>query len=137
MSTEPPTTRDRQPEHGGGSGGGGAGLDPQPAKRGVQFMDLPLEIREMIWRHALPEPRTVTVLVYAFPGSKLAPLERDTLRMALPRVCFESRRVVQEAGYVLAFRDDADPDDRGIWFHPRKDVLERTLWGPGEDWGGG
>ncbi|KAI0125842.1 hypothetical protein BJ170DRAFT_450601 [Xylariales sp. AK1849] len=102
---------------------------------GLQFKDLPPELREMIWRYALPEPRTINVLVYAFPGLKLAPLDRGTLKLVLSQVCFESRRVVKESGYVLAFRDEERPDDPGIWFNPRRDLLERTLWGPGENWG--
>ncbi|KAI1852239.1 hypothetical protein JX265_006288 [Neoarthrinium moseri] len=100
-----------------------------------KFADLPQEIRDMIWRKALPEPRTINVLVYAFPGLKLAPLDRGTLRLTLAGVCFESRRVVRESGYVLAFRDEDDPNDPGVWFNPRRDTLERTLWGPGENWG--
>ncbi|KAH8675931.1 hypothetical protein BX600DRAFT_189880 [Xylariales sp. PMI_506] len=103
--------------------------------RKLQFTDLPAELRAMIWRRALPEePRTVRVLVYAFPGFKLAPLNRCELRLTLAHVCFESRRVVRDSGYVLAFRDEDRPDDPGVWFHPKRDVLERTLWGPGEDW---
>lgn len=99
-----------------------------------RFMDLPLELREEVWRHALPEARTVNVLVYTFPGFKLAPLNRGELKMVLSQVCYESRRVVEKSGYVLAFRDRDDPNDTGVWFHPKRDILERTLWGP-EEWG--
>jgi hypothetical protein len=100
-----------------------------------KFSELPLELREAIWRHALPEPRIIDVLVYAFPGLKLAPLNRGELMLALAQVCYESRRVVRECGYVLAFRDEDDPMDSGVWFNPKRDILERTLWGPGENWG--
>lgn len=100
-----------------------------------RFMDLPLELREAIWRHALPASRTINVLVYAFPGLKLAPLNRGELKLGLTQVCFEARRVVKESGYILAFRDEEDSDDPGVWFNPKTDVLDRTMWGPGdEDW---
>lgn len=113
------------------------GLTMEPGAGGSfpRFMDLPLELREAIWRHALPESRVINVLVYAFPGFKLAPLNRGDLKLALPQVCYESRRVFKESGYILAFRDDDDPHDVGIWFNHKKDVLERTIWGPGEVWG--
>ncbi|KAM0814632.1 hypothetical protein AB5N19_00422 [Seiridium cardinale] len=100
-----------------------------------KFMDLPLELREAIWRQALPEPRVVSVLVYAYPGLKLAPLDRGYLKLVLSQVCYESRRIVKECGYILAFKDDDDPSDTGLWFNPKRDILDRTLWGPGESWG--
>jgi predicted GNAT superfamily acetyltransferase len=98
-------------------------------------MDLPLELREMIWRAALPEARTFNALVYASASLKMQILERAPLKMLLTQVCFESRRVVKESGYVLAFRDEDRQDDPGLWFNPRKDVIERTIWGPGDFWG--
>ncbi|KAI1158388.1 hypothetical protein F5B18DRAFT_656709 [Nemania serpens] len=97
------------------------------------FSDLPLEIREMIWVLALPEPRVFNVLVWASVGLKMQLLNRYQLGMPLASVCFESRRVIKEAGYVLAFRDDDEPNDTGVWFHPRRDTIDRTIWGPG-DW---
>lgn len=60
-------------------------------------------------------------------------LNRSDLKMTLAHVCFEARRVVKESGYVLAFRDEDEPNDPGVWFHPRRDRIERTIWGPG-DW---
>lgn len=64
-------------------------------------------------------------------------LVRDHLRMPIAHVCFESRQVVQEAGYVLAFPGENQPDESGAWFHPQKDVVvERTIWAMGQflDW---
>lgn len=107
---------------------------PEPT---FPLMDLPPELREMVWRAALPGPRTVVVLVYAFPGLKLAPLDAGALALPLARACAEARAAVRAAGYVLAFRDDDDPRDPGVWFNPDVDVLERTLWGRGEDWAAG
>ncbi|KAF7519960.1 hypothetical protein G7054_g12915 [Neopestalotiopsis clavispora] len=110
--------------------------DQQPSSF-PRFNDLPAELRIAIWKEALPAPRQLTVLVYAFPGFKLAPLNRaETARPpALPQTCQEARRVFRESGYVLAFRDEDNAADPGVWFHPGRDVLERTLWGPGENWG--
>ncbi|KAI0444959.1 hypothetical protein F4803DRAFT_209355 [Xylaria telfairii] len=99
----------------------------------VTFVDLPLEIREIIWRFALPEPRDFNVLVWVSAGLKMQLLNRSDLKMTLAHVCFEARRIVKESGYILAFRDEDEPNDPGVWFHPRRDRIERTIWGPG-DW---
>ncbi|KAI1433623.1 hypothetical protein GGR50DRAFT_695865 [Xylaria sp. CBS 124048] len=109
---------------------------PSPAATtpdGLTFADLPAEIREMIWKFALPGPRVFNALVWASAGLKMQLLNRSELKMHLAHVCFEARRVVRQSGYVLAFRDEDEPDDPGVWFHPRKDRIERTIWGPG-DW---
>ncbi|KAJ2992007.1 hypothetical protein NUW58_g2317 [Xylaria curta] len=99
----------------------------------LTFANLPLEIREIIWRFALPEARNFNVLVWVSAGLKMQLLNRSELKLPLAHACFEARRVVKESGYVLAFRDEDNPDDPGVWFHPRKDRIERTIWGPG-DW---
>ncbi|KAI1095023.1 hypothetical protein F5B19DRAFT_396227 [Rostrohypoxylon terebratum] len=104
-------------------------------RRTITFSDLPAEIREMIWEYALPDSRVFNALVYASAGLKMQLLERSSLRMPIAHVCFESRHVVLKAGYRLAFRDEDEPDDPGVFFHPRKDIIERTLWGPGDFWG--
>ncbi|KAI1330247.1 hypothetical protein F5Y16DRAFT_32524 [Xylariaceae sp. FL0255] len=101
----------------------------------ISFADLPLELREMIWQFALPEPRTFNALVWASSKLKMQLLNRSELKMPLAHVCFEARRVVRSSGYVLAFRDEDEPDDTGVWFHPKLDQIDRTIWGPG-DWGG-
>ncbi|KAI0844200.1 hypothetical protein F5Y00DRAFT_249266 [Daldinia vernicosa] len=105
-----------------------------PAKP-TTFADLPAELRAMIWEYALPPTRVFNALVYASKGLKMQLIERSHLRMPLAHVCFESRRLVEKMGYVLAFRDEGEPDDPGVWFHPRRDVVERTIWGPCEFWG--
>ncbi|KAI0533216.1 hypothetical protein GGR58DRAFT_487658 [Xylaria digitata] len=102
----------------------------------LTFVDLPLEVREIIWRFALPESRVFNVLVWVSAGLKMQLLNRSELKMPLAHVCFEARRVVRESGYVLAFRDEDEPEDPGVWFHPRRDRIERTIWGPG-DWNAG
>ncbi|KAI3328133.1 hypothetical protein F4824DRAFT_506883 [Ustulina deusta] len=102
----------------------------------LTFVDLPLEIREIIWRFALPEPRVFNALVWVSAGLKMQLLNRSELKMPLAHACFEARRVVKESDYVLAFRDEDEPEDPGVWFHPRKDRVERTIWGPG-DWNAG
>ncbi|OTA79761.1 hypothetical protein M434DRAFT_17963 [Hypoxylon sp. CO27-5] len=101
----------------------------------ITFADLPPEVREMIWQHALPGPRIFNALVYASAGLKMQLLERGNLQMPLAHVCYESRQAVRKAGYVLAFRDEDEPDDPGVWFKPYHDIIERTLWGPGDFWG--
>ncbi|KAI8958152.1 hypothetical protein F5Y11DRAFT_51794 [Daldinia sp. FL1419] len=118
-------------------------LHPRPQAEAVighgpakTFADLPAELREIIWEYALPETRVFSTLVYASKGLKMQLLGRSHLRMPLAHVCFESRQLVQKAGYVLAFRDEDEPDDPGVWFHPHRDVIERTIWGPRDDfWG--
>ncbi|KAK5634182.1 hypothetical protein RRF57_009896 [Xylaria bambusicola] len=103
------------------------------ARSSLTFLDLPPEIREIIWRFALPDPRVFNALVWVSAGLKMQLLNRSELKMPLAHACFESRRVVKESGYVLAFRDEDEPEDTGVWFHPRRDRIERTIWGPG-DW---
>ncbi|KAJ3566305.1 hypothetical protein NPX13_g7182 [Xylaria arbuscula] len=102
----------------------------------LTFMDLPLEVREIIWRFALPERRVFKALVWASTALKMQLLNRSELKMPLAHVCFEARRIVNESGYVLAFRDEDEPDDTGVWFHPKRDHIDRTIWGPG-DWNAG
>ncbi|KAI3320110.1 hypothetical protein HD806DRAFT_247213 [Xylariaceae sp. AK1471] len=99
----------------------------------LSFVGLPLEIREIIWRFALLDGRVFNALVWVSAGLKMQLLNRSELKMPLAHVCFETRRLVKESGYVLAFRDEDEPNDPGVWFHPRKDRIERTIWGPG-DW---
>ncbi|KAI1183072.1 hypothetical protein F5B17DRAFT_154095 [Nemania serpens] len=103
------------------------------ADAGFPFSNLPLEIREMIWNFALPEPRVFNVLVWISAGLQMQLLNRYQLKMPLASVCFESRRVVKEAGYILAFRDEDEVNNTGVWFHPGRDIIDRTVWGPG-DW---
>ena len=106
------------------------------APKTKRFSDLPPEIREMIWKHALPGPRTFEILVYiSAAGLKKQLLSRGHLRMPLAHVCFESRRIVEKDGYVLSFQDEDTPGDTGVWFHPQNDVLEPTIWGPGDNIG--
>lgn len=100
------------------------------------FTSLPPELRTLIWTFALPPGRIFNALVWVSAGLKMQLLNRAELKMPLAHVCFESRRVVRESGYVLAFRDEDEPDDPGVWFHPRRDRIERTIWGPG-DWNSG
>ncbi|KAI1465656.1 uncharacterized protein F4812DRAFT_105359 [Daldinia caldariorum] len=107
-------------------------MSHKPAKT---FADLPPELRALIWEHALPETRVFNALVYASTGLKMQLLERSRLRMPLAHVCFESRQLVKKAGYVLAFRDEGQPDDPGVWYNPRRDVIERTIWTCSDFWG--
>ncbi|XXG94022.1 hypothetical protein Hte_000273 [Hypoxylon texense] len=104
-------------------------------RQAATFADLPPEIREMIWLRALPGPRVFHALVYASAGLQMRLLDRASLRLPLAHVCFEAREAVRRAGYRLAFRDEDEPGDPGVWFHPRRDVIERTIWGPGDFWG--
>ncbi|OTA98468.1 hypothetical protein M426DRAFT_17369 [Hypoxylon sp. CI-4A] len=114
---------------------GTAAVNEVSPTTGRTLADLPPEIRAMIWHYALPESRVFNALVYASAGLKMQLLERGNLKMHLAAVCFESREAVKKAGYILAFRDEDEPDDPGVWFHPRRDIIERTIWGPGDFWG--
>ncbi|KAI0117025.1 hypothetical protein F4814DRAFT_414901 [Daldinia grandis] len=108
-------------------------LNRRPAKT---FADLPVELREMIWAYALPEARVFSALVYASKRERrMRLIERNHLHMPLAHVCFESRQLVKKAGYELRFRDEDEPDDPGVWFHPRRDVVEQMIWSPCEFWG--
>ncbi|KAI0454141.1 hypothetical protein F5B21DRAFT_476765 [Xylaria acuta] len=96
-----------------------------------QFINLPLEIREMIWKFALPGARELIVLndpnnlgdFSIFSDAKRHAFKWRAFRNCinfyapLSQVCFESRRVMQEAGYRLAHAgDDASLPDIGVWF---------------------
>ncbi|KAI0854568.1 hypothetical protein F4860DRAFT_523122 [Xylaria cubensis] len=111
---------------------------PKPAPPTTQFMDLPLEIREMIWRLALPGPRSLIVPIPdrlgaagLFSRNLYFEENRISFDMPLSRVCYESRRIMLEAGYRLAHRyDDMDFlwgqlgfPDVGIWFCERRGDL--------------
>ncbi|KAI0154786.1 hypothetical protein GGR57DRAFT_96291 [Xylariaceae sp. FL1272] len=108
--------------------------EPVSTPAGPSFLSLPLELRELVWKFALPEARIFNALVWVRASLKMEILNRSELKMPLAHICYESRRIVREAGYVLAFRDEDEPDDPGLWFNPKRDRIERTIWGPGE-WG--
>ncbi|KAI8944073.1 hypothetical protein F4801DRAFT_572941 [Xylaria longipes] len=79
-------------------------------------MNLPLEIRETIWKFALPEPRELRVSGDFGDFHWHAFTNRVNFYAPLSQVCFESRRVMQEAGYRLAHASDASLPDVGVWF---------------------
>ncbi|KAI1750710.1 hypothetical protein F4782DRAFT_240614 [Xylaria castorea] len=81
-----------------------------------QFTSLPLEIREMIWKFALPGPRELRVL-RGFSDIKWNVfMNRVNFFAPLSQVCFESRRVMLEAGYRLAHAGNTSLPDIGVWF---------------------
>ena len=59
-------------------------------------------------------------------------LSRENLSLPLAYVCYESRKAVKAAGYSLAFEDESREGDVGVWYHPGKDTLDRTIWAPGD-----
>ena len=69
----------------------------------IFFNSLPVEIRLQIWNYALPPPRPFTVLVYNANGLQMKLISREGLEMPLAHVCYESRRVVKQAGYLRVF----------------------------------
>ncbi|KAI0481788.1 hypothetical protein F4859DRAFT_435600 [Xylaria cf. heliscus] len=98
----------------------------------LTFVDLPLEIREMIWKFALPGPRILKAVVWVSAGLEIQLVNRSDLKMPLAHVCSESRRIVINAGYILSFRDKDWPTDTGVWIHRQKDPIEKTIRGHGE-----
>ncbi|KAI0890666.1 uncharacterized protein GGS22DRAFT_16707 [Annulohypoxylon maeteangense] len=108
--------------------------DTKPTK--TTFSDLPAELREMIWKYALPDSRVFNVLINTSACLKMDLVERGSLRIPIAHVCFESRQVVLKAGYILAFGDKYEPDDPGVFFRPGKDTINRKLGDRKEDfWG--
>ncbi|KAI5922627.1 hypothetical protein F4810DRAFT_673450 [Camillea tinctor] len=103
----------------------------------LNFANLPFELREKIWIFALPDARIFNVLYYGTTVMKRTPSNRHELKMPLTHVCFESRRVVKEAGCILAFENKHQSADPGVWFHPQRDTIDRPIWGlgDGEQWG--
>ncbi|CAJ2501315.1 Uu.00g041680.m01.CDS01 [Anthostomella pinea] len=110
-----------------------AGARPYQSGR-TDFYRSALELREMIWKLALPGPRVFNVESSIFRVDtkkhrvdvKKQLLGRTALKTPLVHVCYASRRIVKEAGYVLEFRDEDQPQDPGVWFHPLRDVVKKT-----------
>ncbi|KAI0544954.1 hypothetical protein F4679DRAFT_600087 [Xylaria curta] len=96
---------------------------PKPAPSSFpQFLNLPLEIREMIWKFALPGPRELLMpknLGGVFPDLR-------EFKMPLSRVCFESRRVMKMAGYEMFWNcypncvPKCPCPRRGVWFSRKR-----------------
>ncbi|KAI0863973.1 hypothetical protein F4860DRAFT_25033 [Xylaria cubensis] len=77
-----------------------------------QFLNLPLELREMIWKFALPGHRN-----YLMPHDIDDIFDNCSKFYApLSQVCSESRRVVLEAGYRLVDTSDRNAPKIGVWF---------------------
>jgi hypothetical protein len=107
---------------------------PKP-RRPVKFMDMPLEIREMIWAFSLHEARVFHIQHFlhlhrhrnggdpdANKDTKQNQRDFHTRYRPLPatQVCAESRRVAWRAGCFLLRRS---PDHVGVWFNPKSDIL--------------
>ncbi|KAI0186277.1 hypothetical protein EV127DRAFT_176120 [Xylaria flabelliformis] len=75
------------------------------------FLSLPLEIREMIWKFALPGPRE---LYLPHNLRDVFRIQRE-FKLSLSQVCFESRRIVLEAGYQLVYTGDVNLPEVGVW----------------------
>ncbi|KAF5005332.1 hypothetical protein FDECE_8228 [Fusarium decemcellulare] len=97
------------------------------SSRPLEFNDLPLELRDLIWGFALPDRR-----VFHVKGvSRLKPVSDLTkremrfhfhIRHPPPvglHVCQESRAVALRKGFFLS-PAGADP---GVWFKPETDIL--------------
>lgn len=96
------------------------------------FTKLPAELRQMIWEFSLPDPRILHVLVYRSKQQKMELLHRRSLKVPIAGVCSESREVVERAGYKLHFGVEKNHEDPGVWYNPKKDSLEWTMWHRGE-----
>ncbi|KAI1737431.1 hypothetical protein F4680DRAFT_428626 [Xylaria scruposa] len=79
-----------------------------------QFPKLPLELRIMIWKFAMPGPRN-----YIMPSNSDDIAEnRRNFYAPLSEVCFESRRILSEV-YVL-FKTGDRNRPRSVWYSQRQ-----------------
>jgi hypothetical protein len=85
-----------------------------------QFSRLPPELRETIWKYALPEGRILCAAGHCAVDDWVV-LNLSDFEMPLAYVCSESRRVVQESGYRLCYELDGIEYGTGIWFCEGRD----------------
>ena len=100
----------------------------------VQFRDLPLEIRELIWEYALSDSRVFhvkQVVAEPYRHQTASPLDprpgrilfhKEHRPLVATQVCTEARRVAWRIGCFL-FRRPGHDAHPGIWCNPRSDVL--------------
>ncbi|KAI0858466.1 hypothetical protein F4860DRAFT_486303 [Xylaria cubensis] len=83
----------------------------------LQFQNLPLEIREMVWKFALPGPRQF------FLPYDLSDISQNRVNFSMPlsQVCSESRRVMVEAGYKLSRHNEYKNLPKvGVWYSKKR-----------------
>ncbi|KAI1156273.1 hypothetical protein F4825DRAFT_476222 [Nemania diffusa] len=112
--------------------------DPEDDERTFpKFMELPPELRRMIWKKALPKGRILRICPpleiydkWKFPREMLAPdiLNPESFEdFPLAAVCRESRMFIEEYGYYILWPDLMTPlADKfvGPWFSDKRDRIE-------------
>ncbi|PVH75398.1 hypothetical protein DL98DRAFT_536557 [Cadophora sp. DSE1049] len=99
-----------------------------PAKTFTLFPKLPLEVRLIIWKLALYNPRTISVDTI-IPRPLLSPIYTQPLTN-LRFVCHESRA---EALKVQIALNKVSVGDKTIFISPSVDVLWLSAWGISDD----
>ncbi|KAK4897728.1 hypothetical protein LTR27_004500 [Elasticomyces elasticus] len=100
------------------------------------FPQLPLELREEIWRFCLPHrvrelDNPVAENVYHIAGVGPVPCKlQSTTRFnvcppLISRVCCEARKVALETGMTMRFGEDAEPAQEDDW---DASTLRRDVW---------
>ncbi|KAI0425285.1 hypothetical protein F5Y09DRAFT_352539 [Xylaria sp. FL1042] len=99
------------------------------------FMHLPMEVRLMIWKFAMPEPRALLgrefpkdYFAYGYTMGSFEPevLNEDIFDMPLANVCRESRAAVFDYGYTLLYPHVwRDVFRRSPWFCPGRDYVHK------------
>lgn len=90
------------------------------AEETLNFSDLPIEIRSLIWEATLPPPRIFHVKgTVEFGQKKALTFHKPHPPPIALRISSESRTVaLRNGGFFLAHFDSAGP-----WFNPKRDIL--------------
>jgi hypothetical protein len=85
----------------------------------VRFSNLPLELRRMIWKLALPGPRVVEVTHVPAVGKRPPKLRLSCDMPAMTHACAEARQIAFEKYRVNIAMYDGDCG----WIDPKEDII--------------